>query len=253
MYVKAIGSEQITRLISEAADDLSPSWSPDGLNIAFLRFLSDQRAAVMIVPAAGGVERQLATIEVERFEPGIRVSWSPNGHWLATSDKETPLSRLKLILISTSTGAKRRLRYRPEPADADLNLVISPDERYIAFARHTSVSIADIYLLKLPTEDDPEPTARPLTLWKRLNRSPVWPSNSDLFFVGDEGQIGSRIWELPVFGGGLPAALKGSEKTVRRSPVRGRKTGWFIRERRAIQISGNWTCPQQQRARISNP
>jgi Tol biopolymer transport system component len=203
IYVKAIGSEEITRLTSDPADDLSPSWSPDGQNIAFLRFLSDQSALVMVIPSAGGSERQLAKLQIERFQTEIRVAWSPDGEWIATSDEETPLSPMKLVLISARTGRKRRLVYRPPTSVSDLSSSFSPDGRYLAYARHVSPVVADIYILEIPKDGGTAIEARPLTQWNRMNRSPVWSADgTEVFFVGDEPRIGPRIWRVPAFARG---------------------------------------------------
>jgi WD40 repeat protein len=155
IYVKTVGSEKITRLTSDPADDMSPSWSPDGQNIAFLRFLSDQSALVMVIPSAGGAERQLAKLQVERDETEIRAAWSPDGEWIATSDAETSLSRMRLILVSAVTGRKRRLAYQSPTADADLSPSFSPDGRYLAYARHLSLAIADIFVVEVTKEGGP--------------------------------------------------------------------------------------------------
>jgi excisionase family DNA binding protein len=204
IYVKTIGSEEITRLTSDPADDMSPRWSPDGQNIAFLRFLSDhQSALVMVIPAAGGAERQLAKLQVDREETEIRAAWSPDGEWIATSDAETSLSRMRLILVSAVTGRKRRLVYGPPTADADLSPSFSPDGRYLAYARHLSPAIADIYVIEVTKEGGPTAEARPVTNWNRMNKSPVWSGDGkEVFFVGDEPRIGPRIWRVSAFGGG---------------------------------------------------
>jgi eukaryotic-like serine/threonine-protein kinase len=204
IYVKTVGSEEITRLTSDPADDMSPSWSPDGQRIAFLRFLSDQSALVMLMPAAaGGAERQLAKLRVERDESEIRVAWSPDGEWIVTSDAETPQSLMRLILISVTTGRKRRLAYQPPAADADLSPSFSPDGRYLAYTRHLSSGIADLYVVEVAKEGGPPTVARRLTNWNRMNRNPVWSwDGKEIFFVGNEPQIGPRIWRVPAFAGG---------------------------------------------------
>ena len=200
IYVKVIGSEEITRLTSDPADDMSPSWSPDGQNIVFLRFVSDQSARVMVVPSAGGAEHQLAKLQIERNQTEIRVAWSPDGEWIATSDQETSLSPMRLVLISSRTGRKRRLNYQAPTAVSDLSPSFSPDGRYLAYARHISPVVADIYVLEVPKEGGPATEARPLTHWNRMNRSPVWSGDGkEVFFVGDEPRTGPRIWRAPAF------------------------------------------------------
>jgi Tol biopolymer transport system component len=203
IYIKTLGSEEITRLTSDPADDLSPSWSPDGQNIVFLRFVSDQSALVMVTSSTGGKERQLAQLQIERVETEIRVAWSPDGEWIATSDKETQQSPLSLVLISSTTGRKRRLVYMPRSMASDVSPSFSPDGRYLAYSRHISIAVGDIYLLEIPKEGGPATEARPLTRWNRMNKSPVWSGDGkEVFFVGDEPRIGSRIWRVAAFARG---------------------------------------------------
>jgi Tol biopolymer transport system component/predicted DNA-binding transcriptional regulator AlpA len=200
IYVKVIGSEEVLRLTSSRADDLSPSWSPDGQSIVFLRFISDQRALVIVIPSKGGEERQLSKINVDRTQTEIRVTWSPNGEWIATSDAETQQFPMGLVLISAKTGEKRRLVYQPPPPEADLSPSFSPDARYLAFARHVSPVVADIYVLELFRDGGSNTEARRLTNWNRMNRNPLWTGNGqDLLFVGDEPGLDPRIWRISAF------------------------------------------------------
>src|SRR5205814_8715978 len=37
LFVKTVGSDELVRLTSDSTNDRSPSWSPDGQSIAFLR------------------------------------------------------------------------------------------------------------------------------------------------------------------------------------------------------------------------
>jgi hypothetical protein len=88
IFVKAIGSDEPVQLTSGSTNDRSPSWSPDGQNITFLRFDSDQSARVMVIPSIGGTARQLTTLRISQRQSEIRVAWSPQNEWIATSDSE---------------------------------------------------------------------------------------------------------------------------------------------------------------------
>jgi Tol biopolymer transport system component len=54
------------------------SWSPDGLAVAFAKFV-DGNWDVFVVEAEGGNERRLASLPVAEISP----AWSPDGRWLA--------------------------------------------------------------------------------------------------------------------------------------------------------------------------
>ena len=60
LYVQLIGAGAPLRLTSYPAEDMFPKWSPDGRFLAFFRRTQHDRAALMLVPALGGVERKLA-------------------------------------------------------------------------------------------------------------------------------------------------------------------------------------------------
>jgi Tol biopolymer transport system component len=200
LFVKTVGSDELVRLTSDSTNDRSPSWSPDGQSIAFLRFDSDQSAQVMVIPALGGTERQLAKLLVDQSESEIRVAWSPDNKWIATSDSETPTSAMSLVLISAITGEKRRLVYKPATVDADLSPSFSPNGRYLAFTRHLGPHNGDIYILELPQRGLVAGEARRLTTWNRMAGNPIWTGDGqNIIFVGDHSRLGFQIWRIPAF------------------------------------------------------
>ena len=129
--------------------------------------------------------------------------WSPDGEWLATSDEETPSSRMRLILISFRTGRKFRLNYGPPAVTADLSPAFSPDGRYLAYARQISPAVAEIYMVEVRRDGGRGATGRALTHWNRLNRNPVWSRDGkEILFIGDDRRTGVGIWKVPVFARG---------------------------------------------------
>src|SRR5579871_77691 len=158
IYVQT-GSGEPRRLTTDIDNDLHPSWSPDGQTIAFIRSGPDA-ARIMIVPAAGGPEKQVAV--PGRFDPGhTRVSagplerlanpgpaWSPDGkslvyrQCLPSRENGCPLH-----LVSLSTLEVRRLTEQIAGV-SDVMPVWSPDGKKVAFARFLSNnSVADLYLI----------------------------------------------------------------------------------------------------------
>jgi Tol biopolymer transport system component len=200
IFVKAIDSDEPFQITSDSTDDRSPTWSPDGQSIAFLRFVSNQTAVAMTIPSFGGAERQLAKLQVNGSEFEIRVSWSPDGRWIATSDAQQPNSPMALVLISTATGEKQKLVYSPAPVEADLSPSFSPDGRYLVFARHLGPETANIYMLELPRQGLIAGEARPLTNSNHKNTNPLWMGDGqNIIFVGAHSKLGSQIWKTPAF------------------------------------------------------
>jgi Tol biopolymer transport system component len=198
--VKAIGSEQAVRLTSASYDDMSPAWSPDGESIAFIRLSSRTEASVMIIPSSGGNERKLASIAVNLLHTDTTgVSWSPDGNWIATTDVNFS-AMYRLILISVKTGLKQKLNYEPSRFDTDAKPSFSPDGRYLAFARHVSPAVADIFVLELPHQEGERVEARQLTHWNRWSGNPVWSADGqEILFIRKEAGTGSRIWRVAAF------------------------------------------------------
>ena len=87
IYVLPVGGQNPLRLTQDPADDTSPAWSPDGRSIAFLRRDKDDAANIMLIPALGGPERSLCSINLVAAErhphrgcwPGVQMG---NGWFL---------------------------------------------------------------------------------------------------------------------------------------------------------------------------
>jgi dipeptidyl aminopeptidase/acylaminoacyl peptidase len=68
LYVKLLGPGDPVRLTTNPAGDFAPAWSPDGSSIAFLRTRGPSHAALLLIPAIGGPEREVAEITFEAYE-----------------------------------------------------------------------------------------------------------------------------------------------------------------------------------------
>lgn len=80
IYSKQIGSRVVTRLTSDAADDVSPSISPDGTRIAFASNRSGNWD-IYVMPVTGGQAVQVTDDPADDLSP----SWSPDGSQLVFS------------------------------------------------------------------------------------------------------------------------------------------------------------------------
>jgi TolB protein len=102
---------------------MSPSWSPDGRQIAYVSF-EKKLAEIYIQQVASGSRRKLASFKGINGAP----AWSPNGRQLALT-----LSRdgnPEIYVMEATTGALRRLT---SGAAIDTEPVWTPDGRSIIF------------------------------------------------------------------------------------------------------------------------
>jgi len=197
IYVKLIDSGSALRLTSDAADDLNPVWSPDGRYVAFYR-QAVVGSGVFLVPALGGGERKLAEVTPARFGTIVRayLSWSPDGEYLATSDRDHPSDPYSITLIARETGEKRRVTSPPATTIGDLSPVFAPDGKTLAFVRVNSAVVEDLYVM-------PVAGGEPMRL--TFDHSPI----SDLTWTPDGREVvytTSRhgvqgLWRIPATGG----------------------------------------------------
>lgn len=83
LYLKQRNSESLLRLSEAPGWAAWPAWSPDGQELAFVQ-QADERASLCVVPALGGVVREL--LEIDSWVEG--VDWSPDGRTLAFSARD---------------------------------------------------------------------------------------------------------------------------------------------------------------------
>jgi len=194
LYVKLIGAGTPLRLTTDPAEDISPAWSPDGRYLAFLR-RSTSENGIFIVPALGGAERKLGKTEPNLSRQAwsqCRLSWSPDGKFLAVVDQDSP-QRHSIFLLSVEDGERQRLTSSPE---ADYFPAFSPDGKTLAFIRSSGLSSEDIYLISMHGGK-----LQQLTADERQILSLAWTSDSrEIVFSSNRGG-GFSLWRVAVSGG----------------------------------------------------
>jgi Tol biopolymer transport system component len=136
IYIKLVGPGAPLRLTTHPALDAGPAWSPDGRFIAFGRLLRG-KIAILLIPALGGPERQVAEASVRPpFATTPGVAWTPDSKWLVVPRRDSPEEPFGLSLVSIETGETRRLTSPPGAAGAgagDTGPAFSPDGRALVF------------------------------------------------------------------------------------------------------------------------
>lgn len=120
------GERRIYRALADDAP-LTPSWSPDGLRLAFV--LGASRPGVWVMRANGTSRRRVTLGSGDALFP----SWSPGGRWIAYADRSSLRSPLHDIYVVRATGSRPR-RLTTARAD-ELHPAWSPNGRTIVFER----------------------------------------------------------------------------------------------------------------------
>jgi Tol biopolymer transport system component len=139
IYVQLVGTAEPRRLTYHPANEICPTWSPGGTQIAFIREdLAGERYSVYFVSVLGGSETKVAdgrSMGLQGLSGGTKgLSWSPTQRILAMTDRFSPEESDSVFLFSLDSREKTRLT-TPPPGWQDCNPVFSPGGDEVAFNR----------------------------------------------------------------------------------------------------------------------
>ena len=154
-------------------NDESPSWSPDGKQIAFLS-CKDTVCAIYIMSADGSDIHQVTKSGRNICNP----KWSPDGKWIAYEDNGRDL-----CLVSPNG---KQYKYVPLGKGANRNFTWSPDSKQIVFAScrdadiDTNISCGMHYELYIMNADTPLSIQR-ITYNNEVDKFPCWSLDGKRF------------------------------------------------------------------------
>ncbi len=165
-----------------------PSWSPDGKEIAFHTFRTDNRD-IFVISAEGGSARQITNHPAHEFYP----HWSPDG--------------TKLVFQSGRTGAREIYMVSKDKGELSGETPVqltfdgwaivarfSPDGRLIAYEGGSGVSV-------IPSEGGPP------RLLTDFGGRPIWSKDGKtIHFIVSGHDERAGIWSVS-FSGGKPNRL----------------------------------------------
>lgn len=194
LFVRLIGEGGPLRLTSHPATDHQVAWSPDGLQLAFLRSAApgeeNRRYRLMTMPALGGTER-----EIGRVWGGL--DWSRDGRYLAVSDFEQNEPPTRIVLLSPE-GNYRNVITSSESKENFFDSFprFSPDGTRVAFARWVSDHSSDLFIVEIATR-----RLRQLTFDQKRIPSLQWtPDGEEIIFVSNRTGR-NQIWRISASGG----------------------------------------------------
>ena len=217
VYVLTIGDLKPTRLTNHPALDKSPAWSPDGRQIAFIR-REGSKGEVLLVSPAGGPEQKVVETA------GTSVVWSADSKSLAFIDRAAGEDRQSIFVAPAAGGAKRQVTFPAgEKTYGDSSPAIAADGRTLAFVRHLTYDVADIFVQPLDGAK-----ARQVTFDKRQIRGVAWtPAGHELIFSSNRSGR-HQLWRVEATGTAQPQLVAGTMDG--RSPALSRaRGGWGSR------------------------
>jgi Tol biopolymer transport system component/DNA-binding winged helix-turn-helix (wHTH) protein len=221
IYMKPLDSDRLTRLSSDPAVDLSPAWSPDGKSLVFARYREGEGCLVMMAAEGADPEREIGSCG-ESQNPDL--AWSPDGLWLAFSDREGPKESFGIFLLSIRTGERKKLVSPEGQHWGDKDPSFSPDGKWISFTRSVSMNTQDVY--RIPIEGG---AAEPVTADGREVRGHAFTREGDGLVVASARNGRLALWEFPL-DGGPPEWLVSSGGTPR-APTLGARAEIVFEER----------------------
>ncbi|MEP7341176.1 MAG: winged helix-turn-helix domain-containing protein [Acidobacteriota bacterium] len=185
------------QLTSDGGENLQPAWSPDGKQVVYH---SRQRGGLWVIPALGGLARQLT-------EFGSSPAWSPDGASIVfQSDSPVDLSQTAFGALPPATlqivpaigGTPRPLTQPGEPGGGHGAPAWSPDGKRIVFVCYDT-GTSSFWSVA--------PDGSELKLWREGNGlffDPVFaPDGRHLYFSSASGNF--RLWQIPLNAAGQPA------------------------------------------------
>lgn len=221
IYTVPSSGGRATAIVTHAAYDFNPVWSPDSKSIAYA---SDRNGNfdVFIVPATGGISRQLTVHTASEVPTGF----TPKGDSVLFAavrmddahNAQFPIGVLpELYEISINGGMPRQLLTTPAlgaQMDRSGNRILYEDRKGYEnpWRKHEMASIArDIWLYDRTTKHHTK-----LTNFVGEDRNPVWsPDETEAYYLSEKS--GSfNVWKLPL----AHPEQAGQVTTFEKNPVR---------------------------------
>jgi Tol biopolymer transport system component len=207
IYVQKINAETPRRLTDHTAEDMSPVWSPDATQVAFLRVLDKLQYGIFTVPVGGGPERKWGEVTGVVAGAGAEphMDWSPDGRYFAVAEKFSLERPRCIVLISAADGHRRQLTWPDQSSPGDSYPEFSPDAGSVAFRRGVAVSAEDIWVVPVAGGE-----ARRVTHDNRGTEGHAWTADGRSVVVASRRDSSfPSLWRFAL-SGGVPVRLTDS-------------------------------------------
>lgn len=198
IYVQVIGSDDDpVRITTDSQSEFSPTWSPDGNYLAFLRGYPG-KAEIIRIPSIGGPDQKLgeaflpAPISARLAMSYTFLDWSPGGKFLAvavgSAQEDSAPHQLEI-----ATGHVSPL---PHANSSTRNPAYAPDGRSLAYLSSRVAGNSDIWLQALGESGEADSEPRRLTQHESWMFGLDWtPDGNELVFLSGLGGD-RRFWRV---------------------------------------------------------
>ncbi|HEY7055228.1 MAG TPA: hypothetical protein VH458_01825 [Vicinamibacterales bacterium] len=202
LWIKPVGGDVLRRLTDTPhVNEITPAWSPDGRQIAYVRYQDAANRGIYLISALGGPERKVT-------DYGLWPSWSPDSRALVYQNRLD--GAMVLVHHVVETGAESQVTI-PPPGFSDGFPSVSPDGRTVAFVRFPRNQTASLVgTTKAALFVVPVSGGDPVQVddWVRGAMNPRWsPDGRDLFYSRRDAS-GMRVVRVPA-SGGRPVTAEG--------------------------------------------
>jgi serine/threonine protein kinase/Tol biopolymer transport system component len=208
------------RLTDDGFGHMYPAWSPDGTTIAAWHVPrgvsltavttgATGRARLVLVPAQGGDERQVFEWE----GAARRLSWSPDGRWLALSPVTVRTHRERGITLVEPATSRQVDWAALEPAyAASENPIFSPDGRRLAFTKMRDDFSADVFVAEVDADGRPVGSPTQLAYGGKEASFPIWTNDGrTLLLIEGVPSSNGGVRRVPIDGSAASEKLGGLE------------------------------------------
>lgn len=180
LYLLNLANSRETKLTHDSRDDHSPSWSPDGDRIVFVRDMSHRNKELFVLRLGEAKPKRLTTSRTfYEYDP----DWSPRGNWIAFARKHEAEGDGELALLRVSDLKTRTILIGNGLAHEP---TWSPNADEIAFSETSGNS--DINRTRPCCND--QYITETVTLTPADETSPRWSPTRDELLFGRDRLVG---------------------------------------------------------------